>query len=98
VGKELIINDPSCKFVPLIDRPSINRDAPFNHLIFTRLKIGDDFFGNLGKVSTIDKVVRLQENSPQPGFSNRIVLKIELVESMERIRMGLFKSIFAIFR
>jgi hypothetical protein len=65
-------------------------------LIFTGLEVGDDFFGNLSEVSAIDKVVRLQENCPQPGFSNRIILKVELVESMERICMGLLKLIFAI--
>lgn len=87
--EQLVVNDPSCKLIPLIDCSAVNRDTPFGHLVLARLEIRNDFLGYLGQVSAIDKVVGLEENGSQSGFSNWVVLEIELVKSMERIRVSL---------
>ena len=42
----------------------------------------------LSEISPLNVVVGLQENLPQSGLSDRIVLQVEFVESMERIIMG----------
>ena len=89
VGKELVVNNPSCEFIPLVNCSAVDGDTPFRHLIFTRFKIGNDFFGNFSEISAIDKVVCLEEDGSQPGLPNGIILEIELVESMEGISMSL---------
>lgn len=62
VGKQLVVDDPSGKLVPLVYCASIYRDTPFGHLVFARLEIRDHFFSDLGEVSAIDEVVRLEED------------------------------------
>ena len=35
VGEKLVVNNPSGKFVPFINTPSVDGDTPLNHLVFT---------------------------------------------------------------
>ncbi len=42
-------------------------------------------FGEFSKVPSLNEVIRLQEDLTQPRLANRIILQIELVETMERI-------------
>ena len=44
--------------------------------------------GQLGKVPSLNIIIRLQEDLPQSRFSNGIVLQIEFIETMEGIVMG----------
>lgn len=44
--------------------------------------------GNLGQVSSINIVIRLEENLSQARLSDGIVLQIELIEPMERVLVG----------
>lgn len=42
---------------------------------------------DLREVSAADEVVRLQEDFPQPGLARRVVLQVEPVETLERVRV-----------
>ena len=42
-------------------------------------------FRQLCQVSTLDEVIRLQENFTKPRLSDRVVLQVELVETVEGI-------------
>lgn len=89
VREQLVVDNPGCKFVPLVNGSAVNGNSPLNHLVFARFQIRDDLFRDLGQVPAFEVVIRLEENGSQPGFSNWIVFKIELVESMKGVGMGL---------
>lgn len=90
--EELVIDNPRCKLIPLVNGAAIDGDSPFDHLILARLKIRDDLLGNFCQVSAVNEIVRLQENRPQTRLSNWVVFQVELVESMERICVRLWMS------
>lgn len=89
VGEQLVIHNPGGEFVPLVNGPAVDRNTPLDHLVFARFQIRDDFFCNLGEISSVDEVISLEEDGSQPRFSNRVVFKIELVKSMEGVDVGL---------
>lgn len=41
----------------------------------------------------MDEVVRLEKYGPETGFTNGVVLQIELVKAMERIGVGLYRLV-----
>ena len=45
--------------------------------------------GKLGKVETIDAIVDLQKYFSQTGLSDRVILEVELVESVERVLVSM---------
>jgi hypothetical protein len=94
VREQLIIHDPRCELVPLIDSFTIDGNTPLDHLVLAGFEIRDDLFRDLGEISPVNKVVRLEEDGSQSRFTNRVVFKIELVESMERVDVGLDISVF----
>lgn len=91
IGKEFVVHDPGSELVPFIERSAIDGDAPLNHLVLARLKIRDDFLGDLGKIPTLDKVVRLEKDGSQTRFPYRVVLEIEFIETMKGICVSLMK-------
>jgi hypothetical protein len=44
--------------------------------------------GEFSKISPSNEIIRLQENSPQTRFSNRIIFEIKLVETMKTVDMS----------
>lgn len=58
-------------------------------MILARLKIGDDFFGNLCEIPAIDVIVRLQKDGTEAGLSDRVVFEVKLVEAMKGVRVSL---------
>lgn len=89
VREQLVVDNPCCEFIPLVECSSVNRDSPFNHLVLARLEIRDDFFGDLSKIPAVDEVIGLQEDCPQPRLSNGIVFQVELVKAVEGICVSL---------
>ena len=87
--EELIIDHPCGQLIPLVQGSAINGNPPFHHLILARLEISDDFFGDLGEVSAVDVIVCFQEDRPKTRFPDRVILEVELVETMKRILVGL---------
>lgn len=84
IGREdFVIDNPGGEFVPFIETAAIDGDAPFDHLVFAGFKVGDDLFGELGQVATLDHVVGLEEDSSESRFSHRIIFEIEFVEAMK---------------
>jgi hypothetical protein len=83
VREKLIVHNPSCKLVPFIDRPAIDGDAPLNHLVLAGFEIGDNLLGNLSEVTSVDEVVRLEEDRTETRFTDWVILQVELVETME---------------
>lgn len=59
--------------------------------MFAGLQVGDDFLSDFCKVPAFDEVVRFQEDGAQARFPNGVILEIELIETMERIGMGLLQ-------
>ena len=57
VRDQFVINDPSSKLIPLVNRSAIDRDSPFNKLIFARFQIGDDFLCDLSEIASFDIIV-----------------------------------------
>ena len=72
------------------DKPAIDRDAPFGHLIFALAEVVHDLcssehghstatqrtLGQFGQVATLHVVVRLQEDLSQPRLADRVVLEL----------------------
>lgn len=63
---QFVINNPSSELVPFIDGSAVDRDPPFNKLILARLQVGDDLLCDLSEVTSLDIIVGLQENFPEP--------------------------------
>lgn len=89
VREQLVIHNPGRQFVPLVNGFAVDRDTPLHHLVLARLQIRNDFLRNLSEIPPVDEVVRLQEDSSQPRFSDRVVFEVELVKAMKRIDVGL---------
>lgn len=87
--EKLVIHHPCSQLVPFIDSFAVDRNTPLNHLILARFKVFDDFLGDLCQIPPVNEVVSLQKYSSQTRLPDRVVFEIELVESVERIRVGL---------
>ena len=75
VGRvQFVVDHPSGESIPLIQAAAVDTDPPFDHLILAAFQIRDDFFCDLGKVSAVYEVVRLQENGPQSALAHWVVL------------------------
>ena len=57
VRDQFVINDPCSKLIPLVNSSAIDRDSPFNKLIFARFQIGDDFLCDLREIASSDIIV-----------------------------------------
>jgi hypothetical protein len=58
-------------------------------LILACLEIRYNLLGDFSQITAPDEVVRFEEDGSQTRFSDRVVLQIELVEAMKRIRVSL---------
>ncbi|KAI7001276.1 AMP deaminase [Hortaea werneckii] len=83
--KELVVDYPGCKLVPLVKRTTVDGDAPLDHLVLAAFQVGHDFLGDFSQVTAVNEIVSLEENRSQSTFSNRIVLQIKLVETVEAV-------------
>lgn len=63
-------------------------DRHYEYMLPKRRVVSVRTSRQLSEISPLNVVVGLQENLPQSGLSDRIVLQVEFVESMERIIMG----------
>lgn len=61
-GEELVIDNPGRELIPLLEISTIDGYTPFYHLVLASLEIGNDFFGNLGQVASMNEVVCFQKD------------------------------------
>jgi hypothetical protein len=88
-GIQFVVNYPSRKLVPFFKVTTIDRDSPFDHLIFACFEIRDDLFSKLREIATMNEIVCLEEDGSQARLSYWIVFEIELVETMKTVGVGL---------
>ena len=72
----------------LCSRSVMTSDRHYEYMLPKRRVVSVRTSRQLSEISPLNVVVGLQENLPQSGLSDRIVLQVEFVESMERIIMG----------
>ena len=81
----LMVDGPLCQLVPLLRRPAVDGEPEFQVLVLGLLHVVHHLVDQLPKELAPDVVVRLHENLTQPRLTDRVVLGIELVETMEGV-------------
>lgn len=70
---------------------TVDGDSPFCHLVFTRLEVRNHLFSDFGQISSLDIIIRLEEDFSETRLANRVVFEIEFVKPVEGVRVCLAK-------
>lgn len=85
VGINVGLDGPLGQLVPLLPVLPVDAQTQLDVLIFGLLEVAGDLLDDPGEVLPVQVIVGLQEDLAEPAFPDRVVLGVELVETVERV-------------